>query len=490
MRRLTFSAVFTILASPLFADDLALLMGVDRYQEFRRVAGGTDVVVGISALRDAGYRVSSLENGAGQDMRRLLDRLAVDAAGAERLVVGLSGRFVTDGRRTWLLAADAPARPGLFMLEDAVSLDSVLAVLAQAPGQAVLVLGLDASDTSQIDPYLRQGLGDLDIPQGVTVFSGPPNVADNIMTDAIAVQGGDVMEFARNTRAVQIAGYQPRNLVMQTDRSVVVEPTQANDPSLSFWQDAQAANTADAYRVFLLGHPGSPYAAEAGRRLDQIENDPVRLAEQAEAMLGLTTAQRRAIQGNLTLLDYDTRGVDGIFGQGTRRAIRNWQQINGFEQTSYLTAEQINRIDAQASRRQAEIDVANAAIQAEAERLDRAYWEETGARGTQAGYRAYLNRYPEGVFADEATRALTPAVPVEDDRARAQEQALNINPVMGRLIESRLSQMGFDPGPVDGQFDADTRRAIGQYQADRSMNATGYLDQPTLARLLADAFGR
>lgn len=490
MRRLTLAAVFAMLATPILADDLALLMGVDRYQAFRRVAGGTDIVVGISALRDAGYRVSSLENGAGQDMRRLLEVLAADADGAGRLVVGLSGRFVTDGQRTWLLPADAPAAPGLFTLDTAVSLESVLAVLAQAPGRAVLVLGHDASDTGALNPYLRQGLGAMDIPQGVTVFSGPPNAADNVITDAVAVQGADVMAFARNTRAMQVAGYQPRELVMQVEQPAPLAPTQPGDPSLAFWQDAQAANTAEAYRVFLLGHPDSPYAAEARRRLEQIENDPVRLAEQAEAALALTRAQRQAIQANLTLLDYDTRGVDGIFGQGTRRAIRNWQQINGFAQTSYLTTEQISRIDAQASRRQAEIDVADAAAQAEAERLDRAYWEETGARGTQAGYRAYLNRYPEGIFADQATLALAPEVDAANDEARAREQALNINPVMGRLIESRLSQMGFDPGAVDGRFDADTRRAVGRYQSDRNMPATGFLDQPTLARLLADAFGR
>ena len=496
MRRLTISAAFALLAAPLFAQDAALLMGVDRYQEFRRVAGGTDVVVGISALRDAGYAVSSLENGAGGDMRRLLDRLAVDAPGAGRLVVGLSGRFVTDGRRTWLLPADAPAQPSLFTLENAVSIDSVLNVLAQAPGRAVLVLGVNASDTAQIDPYLRQGIGDLDIPQGVTVFSGPPNVADNIMVDAIAVQGRDVMQFVRNTRAVQIAGYQPGSLVMQADPIEVAAPARAGDPSLPFWEDAQAANTADAYRVFLLGHPNSQYAAEARRRLEQIENDPVLVAEQGESALNLNRDQRRAVQANLTLLDYDTRGVDGIFGQGTRRAIRNWQQINGFAQTSFLTTEQINRIDAQANRRQAEIDVADAAARADAERLDRAYWEETGARGTQAGYRAYLNRYPEGVFAERATNALTPdpapAPPpaADNGQARAQENALNINPVMARLIESRLSQLGFDPGSVDGQFDAATRRAIGQYQADRSISATGFLTQATLARLLADTFGR
>ncbi|MFN3662780.1 peptidoglycan-binding protein [Yoonia sp.] len=495
MRRLTLSAAFAILATPLFADDLALLMGVDRYQEFRRVGGGTDVVVGISALRDAGYAVSSLENGVGTDMRRLLERLAADAANADRLVVGLSGRFVTDGDRTWLLPADAPARPGLFSLDGAVSVESVLSVLAQAPGRAVLVLGLNASDTNEIDTYLRQGLGNLEIPQGVTVLSGPPNAADNIIVDAVAVQGADIMQFARNTRAVQVAGYQPRSLVMQADPAQEVEPTRPGDPSLSFWQDAQAANTADAYRVFLLGHSNSPYAAEARRRLEQIENDPVLLAEQAEDALGLTRAQRRAIQSNLTLLDYDTRGVDGIFGTGTRRAIRNWQQINGFTQTSFLTTEQINRIDAQASRRQAELDAAETRAQAEAERLDRAYWEETGAGGTEGGYRAYLNRYPEGIFADQANDALAeiveiPAPADDSDPARALEQALNINPIMARLIESRLSQMGFDPGTVDGRFDADTRRAIRRYQGDADLPASGFLNQSTLARLLADALSR
>lgn len=495
MRRLTLSATLAMLATPLLADDAALLMGVDRYEEFRRVAGGTDIVVGISALRNAGYAVSSLENGAAADMQRLLARLAVDGADADRLVVGLSGRFVTDGRRTWMLAADAPAQPSLFTLDNAVSIDSVLAVLAQTPGRGVLVLGLDISDTSQIDRYLRQGLGDLDVPQGVTVLYGPPNVADNIVTDAVAVQGADVMEFARNTRAVQVLGYQPRSLVMQADVAVVAQPARPSEPSLPFWEDAQAENTADAYRVFLLGFPNSPYAAEARRRLDQIENDPIRLAEQTETALALTRDQRRAIQSNLTLLDYDTRGVDGIFGQGTRRAIRNWQQINGFAQTSFLTREQISRIDAQASRRQAERDAADELAQAEADRLDRAYWEETGARGSQAGYRAYLNRYPEGLFADRANAALAQEDDTDtdsegNDQARAREEALNINPVMGRLIESRLDQMGFDPGAVDGRFDRDTRSAIGRYQARSGLPATGYLDQPTLARLLADTFGR
>ncbi len=203
--------------------------------------------------------------------------------------------------------------------------------------------------------------------------------------------------------------------------------------------------------------------------------------------MNLTRNERRAIQRNLTLLGYNTRGVDGIFGQGSRGAIRNWQQQNGYAQTSFLTTEQINRLDAQASRRAAEIEAEEERARAEAEQLDRDYWEETGANGSASGARAYLQRYPEGIFADRARSALAEA---DNSQAQAREDALNINSTLRRLIESRLASLGFNPGPVDGRFNGATRRAIRDYQAARNLTATGFIDQPTLARLLADTFGR
>jgi peptidoglycan hydrolase-like protein with peptidoglycan-binding domain len=39
---------------------------------------------------------------------------------------------------------------------------------------------------------------------------------------------------------------------------------------------------------------------------------------------------------------------------------------------------------------------------------------------------------------------------------------------------------------VDGTFDGDTRRALRAYQRDRGLGATGFLDEGTLVRLLAD----
>jgi peptidoglycan hydrolase-like protein with peptidoglycan-binding domain len=317
---------------------------------------------------------------------------------------------------------------------------------------------------------------------------------DTVLSDAVAVPGVNVMEFVRSNRRLNTLGFQPQTLVMQPAESAPVVPVAPVDASLAAWDDAQEANTADSYRDFLFDYPRSPFAAEARRRLDEIENDPVRLAELAEDALNLTRNERRAIQQNLTLLDYNTRGVDGIFGPGTRGAIRNWQQENGFAQTSFLTASQINRIDGQASRRAAEIEAEEERAREEALRLDREYWEETGARGDEAGYRAYLQRYPEGTFAKRATQELA-ALTAEDDaqarqEAQAKEDALNVNPVLRRLIEGRLKDLGYNVGAVDGRFDDDTRRAIAAYQTRNRLQSSGYLDQPTLARLLADTIGR
>lgn len=487
MRKLTLIAALTGLALPALADDSALLMGVARYDDFRRVGDATEVLDAAEDLREAGYNVSTLANGTARDMRRLLEAFAGEALDADRLVVALSGRFTTDGTRTWFLAEDANT-PTPFGLDDAISVDTVMDVLSRAPGQAVLVLGYDQDGFSSFGRYLREGVGQLDVPQGVTVIYGEPGRIEGVLTDAVAVPGGDVMAYVRDNRRLNMIGYQPQSLILQSDVPDAALPT--IEPSLRSWNDAQEANTPDAYRDFIVDNPDSPYAAEARRRLDDLERDPDRLAEITEDGLNLTRNERRAIQRNLTLLEFDTRGVDGIFGPRSRGAIRNWQQENGFAQTSYLTTEQINRLDAQARRRTAEIEAEEERAREEALALDRDYWEETGASGTTAGYRAYLERYPEGIFANQARNALSAAQDASDNQARERERALNINPVLRRLIENRLQQLGFDPGRVDGRFDRDTRRAISRYQAQGNLTATGYIDQPTLARLLADTFGR
>ena len=116
--------------------------------------------------------------------------------------------------------------------------------------------------------------------------------------------------------------------------------------------------------------------------------------------------ERRAIQRDLTTLGFNTRGIDGLFGPGTRGAIRGWQGRSDLDETGYLTRDQIFQLAGQAARRAAEIEAEERARREAAERADRAYWDGTGAGADEAGLRAYLGRYPDGIFAALARERL------------------------------------------------------------------------------------
>ncbi|MEX2408150.1 MAG: peptidoglycan-binding domain-containing protein, partial [Rhodovibrionaceae bacterium] len=77
------------------------------------------------------------------------------------------------------------------------------------------------------------------------------------------------------------------------------------------------------------------------------EADP---AAQEEEALGLTRGDRRELQAALTALGFDTRGIDGVFGPGTRTAIRGYQAAKGAERSGYLTASLAGSLRAEAPR--------------------------------------------------------------------------------------------------------------------------------------------
>src|SRR5690606_24348445 len=60
----------------------------------------------------------------------------------------------------------------------------------------------------------------------------------------------------------------------------------------------------------------------------------------AEAALGLSRSARAEVQRRLTLIGFDTKGVDGAFGANSRSAIGRWQSAGGREQTGFLDAAQ------------------------------------------------------------------------------------------------------------------------------------------------------
>ena len=141
---------------------------------------------------------------------------------------------------------------------------------------------------------------------------------------------------------------------------------------------------------------------------------------------------------------------------------------------------------------------------------EREFWVLVKESEVPSDLEAYLEHYPDGVYAplarirlaqlrrerpaqqagaspiDAATPegtpvasaspsatapAAAPAVPSPED----VESSLGLGRGARRMVQAGLSSLGYEPGPADGLFGARTRDAIRRYQGEKGFEATGYL---------------
>lgn len=556
MKRLVLSLSATLAlaaASTAAASSDVLIIGNGDQGVLQRLTGSGDLAGVEGALEQQGADVSLTSSADSAAMRAVFAEFVgnLDAT-TQDIAVVLTGRILTTASGSYLMPAESDEDPDLAeVLTTGFPLDAVYAVAATYPGRALIVLGEEETD-ADLDDGLSIEVPIHDIPQGVTVAIGPSANADRFVARLSGAAGGDVLPLLRSN-GLSLVGYVPRELPLMADAGAdlpQVAPEQDSQASAAAddaaWQRALTADTEAGYETYLAGFPNGKSVAEARQRLTAIRSEPFYREKQVEADLNLSRDARREIQRDLSLLGYNTRGIDGIFGRGTRGAVTTWQTDNGLVASGYLSSEQIARLDGQAERRAAELEAEAARRQAELERQDRAFWSETGGQGDEAGFRAYLKRFPDGLFAEtaqdrldaieeqrreqaesqdaarweaarqsdteEGYRAYLAERPngafAEEARARidwlqrssgqreveargqADEAALGLNDTARRLAEARLADLGLEPGAVDGTFDEDARRAIRRYQDARNLRVSGYLDQATVVRLMADAILR
>lgn len=541
-------ALLAIWAGVACAEDRALILANENYRDAADIAGASAVLAAAEALRASGFLVTAEGDMTTPTMRARLSEFVAASAPGDRLVLIVAGHLARSGGESWLLGTEA-SQPDLAQVGGvAVSLSTILDVAALAPGGAVVLLG---SETTRLPlgAGLEQGLGRVAVPQGVALVRGEAGRIADFAASQIVRRGVSLPVMLDAMPDLTAEGFLAADLPF---RPVSVAAPDAVAPPPPGPTDAERAEddrayaearlraTPEAMDGYLAAYPAGRHAAEARAEAARMRADPALRAQAAEVALALNRDQRRAIQRQLSLLGFNPKGIDGLFGPGSRAAIAAWQQANTETVNGYLTRDQILRLTAQAERRAAELEAEAAARRAEQERADRLYWDQTGAAGDEAGLRVYLKQYPDGLFAELAAQrlkviedarraeaaaqdraawdralavnsvaayteyltafpkgafaadaqtridALEDALSAEDRaRAEAAEAALNLNPLSRQLIEQRLAALDLRPGEVDGVFDDRTRRAIRRFQAARGLPETGYLDQASMVALLA-----
>lgn len=540
-RAFPFGLTLAVLSlSPALAQDRALLIGNENYSDGADITAADDLLAAEDALAEAGFAVTV----AGDvDMAGLRDTLAAFLAEPVqdgRLVIALSGHFAQSPRETWFLGTDASAPDLATVGAVGLSLATVMEVAAQQPGGAVVLLGTEQRRLP-LGPGLEPGIGQLDIPQGVTLVRGDAARIADFAARALVARGQSLTALLDAAPDLTGDGFlAPLVPFRPAGEAGMADPVPGPDAEAVFWESTTLQGTEAAFDAYLKRYPQGRYAAEARAEIQRIRAEPARAARAEEEALALSRDDRRAVQRNLSLLGFDPKGIDGMFGAGSRSAIAEWQRRNGQDPTGYLTRAQVADITTQAEARAAELEAEAAERKAAQAQEDRQYWEETGAEGDSAGLRAYLRRYPDGLYAEVATERLTAleaetrgeaedadrvawdlarrentlasyrqyldsypdgafteqanarieALETEADqgdtsRLEAGEAALGLNGAARRIVEQRLAALDLRPGEVDGVFDDRTRRAIRRFQETRNLPQTGYLDQSTTVALLA-----
>jgi peptidoglycan hydrolase-like protein with peptidoglycan-binding domain len=538
-------------AGPIWAEDRAFITGNDPVDPASTVAVASEVFRISRALGTAGFATLDGSNLGGDVLRGRLDQVLRDLGPTDTLVILLAGDFAHSARQTWYLPPN-PADPLTLanIGASAINLATVLDIAALAPGRALVMLGIDGNRLS-LGRGIEAGLGDLAIPQGVAVVQGGTADLSRFAQSGLTTRGQSFAQMLRGARDLTGSGYLPQGIAFR-DMLTVATPTKTVDAEkgraeeAAAWAAAQKAGTIAAYQAFVQTYPASPNYRTAMTELTRLRNDPMLLAQQAEDALNLNRDQRRAIQRQLTLLGFDTRGIDGILGRGSRAAITAWQKAQRAPATGYLSALELDRLAAVADRRAAELEAEAAARQAQLDIDDRSFWARSGAGGDEDGLRTYLRQYPDGLYADIATNRLAAFDLARQNKAaaadraawqqaeqantsdsygayltqfpkgafvaeaqtridaaqeaegvgdrgearaaaQAAEDALGLNALTRRLIEDRLASLGFDPGSADGTFDEKSRRAIRRFQKARGQEVTGYVNQTAIVVLLAGA---
>lgn len=229
----------------------------------------------------------------------------------DRLIVFLPGQLAHSSSDSYLLGVRSRGPDGFDIGGQGLSLNGVLD-LAEGQAGAAIVVVIDAPTDVTAGRGIENGLGDVSVPQGVTFVQGDTGQAVRFLRNVISA--GDTIADAADKQNddLNVSGFIPHLPI--GGGATGAGPFEDTLTEADYWTVATQIGTQDAYESYLKAYPKGEFIAKAKEAIAFLTDAPRRAAAEEEENLGLTRQDRRAIQANLTVLGFDTNGVDGIFG--------------------------------------------------------------------------------------------------------------------------------------------------------------------------------
>ena len=518
-------------------DQAAFVAAAHRELVESYVAAGYETTEGIDLRRDEFARILGLFEGS--------------ARSADRIVIHFVGAAVSVSEATGLIPVGASVDTRTAAVFETVPLSLLMDIAALRPNASVVALAIPPYPPTEAAGFANASHL-YQVPEGVLVVRGEARAVFAVVTEQMLSQALPINRIPDAGNGVRFEGAVTSSLSLGpapgSDAASISASTSAQDDDSdlveqALWELANRSQNPAIAEAYLQRYPAGRFADEARALAERAPENQT--PEARETSLDLSATARRRIQQDLTDLGFDTRGVDGVFGPGTRQAIRAWQRSANFSPTGYLTRRQITVMERDAVARSADLREQALRVEQEERQADTSYWRETGATGQEAdlrryldrypkgiysararddleqlrlraeheklelersawivaeeldtlrGYRAFLESYPSGVFAEQAQERIQSLRQAAADNSRIEqylqdELELGLNTSSAAVLQRRLSALGYDIGLVDGKIDRRTRSAIAQFQQREGLSVTGYLDPTTIQRLIIATSG-
>lgn len=167
--------------------------------------------------------------------------------------------------------------------------------------------------------------------------------------------------------------------------------------------------------------------------------------EERGARFYASSAVVRQVQEALRQQGHDPGAVDGDWGEGTARAVRDFQRAQGMDATGRLDLRTLAALN---------IDFA----------------QQGGQQGQQQGTQAQSQQGGQS----QQQSGGEGSVPIHVTQSDV------------RQIQQKLSQQGAYQGQVDGQWGEDTANAVREFQRQQNIAPTGRLDMRTISAMGID----